>query len=129
MSRSTKLEEILLRAGVLDEEGLKRVDEVRQRDGGSVGRIASDLGLGDEEAICRAIAAGLGLESPALESLSPAPELIDCLPADLCRKRLVVPIGLQGRSVRLAMVDPLDYSVIQDVEFRCGKRVVTCVAS
>src|SRR5258708_6555083 len=42
---------------------------------------------------------------------------------------MVVPLSLQGKTLRLALADPMDYSTTQDVEFRTGKRVVAVVAS
>ena len=111
-----RLGKLLVGAGLLDQDGLAHVLEVQARDGGSLGRIAAELGLADEESVARAIAAGLTLPFSDLVT----GELPDAaglpLPPKFCQKRLIVPLGIKGRSVRLAMANPLDHATIQDVE-------------
>jgi type IV pilus assembly protein PilB len=49
------------------------------------------------------------------------------LPAAFCRQRKVTPLSNNDRVFRLAIVDPLDYFTIQDVEFRIRKQVACVV--
>jgi len=119
---------ILLGAGLVDSAGLARALEAQERDPGSLGRALASLGLAEEEAVSRAIAKGLNLESPGLEGAEVAKETAALLPAEFCRRRLAAPLGSEGKSLRLAMADPLDFSTIQDVEFRTGMRVIVVVA-
>ncbi len=123
-----KLGDLVMKAGLLDQVGLARVLESQARDGGSLGRIAADLGLADEQAISRAIAQGLGIPFADLSPAGPEHPALLSLPIEFCRKRLIVPLGIEGRSLRLAMANPLDHSIIQDVEFRSGKWVEGVVA-
>ncbi len=121
--------EILSQSGLVDEAGLAKALEIQARDGGSLGRIAAELGLASEEDVARAVAKGLGLEYVNLdETGQPAAEDL-CLPAAFCRQRKVLPLGARGGSVRLAMADPLDHATIQDVEFRTSTWVVAVVAA
>ncbi|MEE9219046.1 MAG: type II/IV secretion system protein [Acidobacteriota bacterium] len=125
----TAVADILVREGLLDAAGLKRVLEIQARDGGLLVRIAHDLGLAKEDSLSRAIAKALRLDyvTPETERLLAPPEL--CLPAEFCYKRRILPLEIQGRSLRLLMADPLDHSTIQDVEFRTDKWVVAAVAT
>jgi len=122
------LNEYLLRSGLLGPDGLARVVEIKSRDGGSLARIAADLGLAKEEAVSKAVAAALGLEHDELQGPPPIPAAGVALPPEFCRKRLVLPLGLKGNTLRLAMADPLDHSTVQDVEFRTSKWVAVVVA-
>ncbi|HEX9426510.1 MAG TPA: ATPase, T2SS/T4P/T4SS family [Candidatus Polarisedimenticolia bacterium] len=124
-----KLGDLVMKAGLLDEAGVARVLESQTRDGGSLGRIAADLGLADEQAIAKAIAAGLGLPYADLSSDGSEQPALLSLPVEFCRKRLIVPLGIDGRALRLAMANPLDQSSLQDVEFRSGKWVQCAVAT
>ncbi|MBI1951775.1 MAG: Flp pilus assembly complex ATPase component TadA [Acidobacteria bacterium] len=121
--------EILLQSGLVDEAGLAKAIEIQARDGGSLGRIVSELGLTSEEDAARAVARGLGLEYIHLDETGPPAAGDQQLPAAFCRQRKVLPLGAQGRSLRLAMSDPLDHATIQDVEFRTSKWIVAVVAS
>jgi type II secretory ATPase GspE/PulE/Tfp pilus assembly ATPase PilB-like protein/CheY-like chemotaxis protein len=51
------------------------------------------------------------------------------LPIAVCRKRGVAPLGFDGAVLRVAIVNPMDFSVLQDVEFRTGKKVVAVVVT
>jgi len=121
--------DILLKAGLLDEQGLARVLEIQDRDGGTPGKIVARLGLADEGAVARAIAQGLGLPFDALDSDPESVEPTDVLPPEFCWKRMVVPLGSDARSLRLAMANPLDQSTLQDVEFRSDRWVRAVVST
>jgi type IV pilus assembly protein PilB len=121
--------ELLIRSGVIDSSGLNRAQEIHSKTGVSLGKALADLGLASEDAVATAIAQGLQLECLSAELPEIAAEIGVLLPANFCRKHLVVPLSLKGNSLRLAMADPLDYSAIQDVMFRTSKQVVPVVAT
>jgi type IV pilus assembly protein PilB len=57
------------------------------------------------------------------------PEVRQLVPAKLARSRSVFPLAADGRCIELAMVDPLDFHTIQDVEFATGRHVTPLVAT
>jgi type IV pilus assembly protein PilB len=87
------------------------------------------LGLADEPVMVAAIAKSMRLDTLPPELPEVPAEVAALLPSDFCRKRTVVPLSLQGKILRLAVADPMDYPTIQDAEFRSGKRVLAVVAS
>ncbi|HEV8335784.1 MAG TPA: ATPase, T2SS/T4P/T4SS family [Candidatus Polarisedimenticolia bacterium] len=127
--KEPRVNECILNSGLLDADGLARVLEIKARDGGSLARIAANLGLAEEESVSRAIATGLGLEYKDLTEASSQPPSEVTLPAEFCVKRLVVPLGLKDGTLQVAMADPLDHSTIQDVEFRTSKWVAVVMAT
>jgi type IV pilus assembly protein PilB len=129
MVKETGIGDLLVREGIIDATGLSRARETQEKSGISLTKALATLGLADEQNMVTAIA-----RSTRLEALDPKlPEVLAdvaaLLPADFCRKRAVVPLSLQGKILRLAVGDPLDYSTIQDAEFRSGKRILAVVAS
>lgn len=46
--------------------------------------------------------------------------LLTLLPQAVCTRHLVVPTRLQGKRLRLAMVDPMDSTLIDELGFMCG---------
>jgi type IV pilus assembly protein PilB len=129
MAKETAIGDLLVREGIIDPSGLSRARETQEKFGISLGKALATLGLADEQAIVVAIAKILRLESLDTDLLEVAAEVAGLLPSDFCRKRVVAPLSLQGNALRLALADPIDYSTIQDVEFRTGKRVVAVVSS
>jgi len=127
--RSSALGDLLVRAGLIDPSGLSRAMEDQSKGNVSLGRALANLGLADENAVSAAIAQGLRIECLNAELPEIAPELEALLPMKFCQRHSVVPLSIQGNSLRLGMADPLDYPTIQDAMFRTNKEVVPVVAS
>jgi len=125
----TAIGDLLVRSGIIDATGLARARESQQKNGVSLSKALTTLGLADEQGIVGAIAQMMRLEAldPVLPGI-PA-EIAALLPSDFCRKRTVAPLSLQGKILRLVIADPTDYSTIQDAEFRSGRRILAVVAS
>src|SRR6266436_8029602 len=128
MSNDVIIGELLVRAGLIDSSALAQAREVQKKDGTSLAKALEMLRLADGEAVSAAIAESIHVELLRGDTPEVLPEVVALLPGDFCRKRLIVPLSVEGNSLRLALVDPMDYSTIQDVEFRTGKRVVAVVS-
>src|ERR1700676_1455496 len=129
VNKTGVISDLLLRVGLINSSGLERALEVQSKTGGSLGKILADLGLVDESVASAAIAKELRLEYVGADIPEVLTETEGLLPIEFCRKRLVAPLSLENNSLRLAMVNPLYYSTIQDVMFRTNKEVVAVVAS
>src|SRR3984893_8221722 len=129
MEKESAIGNVLVRAGFIDSAGLARARETQEKEGVSLARALVMLRLADEQGLTAAIAKGLKLEDLCAELPEVPAEVAALLPGDFCRVRTVVPLSAQGKVLRVAVEDPLDYSTTQDIEFRTGKRVVAVVAS
>jgi type IV pilus assembly protein PilB len=127
--KQTAIGDLLVRSGIIDAAGLARAREAQEKDGISLSKALATLALADEHGMAAAIAQSMGLEALGPELPEVSVEVVALLPAEFCRKRAVVPLSLQGKILRLLLVDPMDYSAIQDAEFRSGKRVQAVVAT
>src|SRR2546421_541333 len=127
--KETGIGDLLVRSGVVDAAGLARARKAQEKSGLPLSTTLATLGLADEQGVITAIATSMRLEALGPELPDVEAEVAALLPADFCRKRTVAPLRLQGKILRLALADPMDYSTIQDAEFRSGKRVLAVVAS
>ena len=123
MSSYGFLGDLLLRNGVVDAAGLTRAMETQAADKATLGRALNNLGLADESVVAFTIAAALHLEYLDGEPPAVAADVAALLPAESCRKRRIVPLTLDGNTLRLAVSDPMDDSVLQDARFRTGKKI------
>jgi len=121
--------DLLIRAGVVDAAGLALGLEAQSRQATTLGRALAGLGLAEESAVAAAIASALHLEYLDGEPPEVVEAVAALLPVAFCRKRGAAPIGFDGSVLRVAVTDPMDYSVLQDVEFRTGKKTVAVVVT
>ena len=121
--------DLLLRSGVVDADGLTRAIEAQAGQSATLGRVLADLGLADEATVARQIATAMRLEYMDGDTGPADSETSGLLPADFCRKRRIAPLGVEANRIRLAVADPMDYSVLQDVEFRTGRKAVAVIAT
>jgi type IV pilus assembly protein PilB len=120
--------QLLIRAGVIDAAGLARALDARPNPD-TLGHTLAALGLADESVVSATIASALHLEYLEGELPEIDNDIVALVPADFCRKRRVVPLGYQGNFLRLAVTDPMDESVVQDVRFLTGKKTVAVVVT
>jgi type IV pilus assembly protein PilB len=125
--RSSGIGEILVRTGLIDSVSLSRAQQAEQTEDSLIQVIIS-LGLANEEQIVAAVARHLRLDALDEDLPEIAVDVAALIPADFCRKKGIVPLALQGKTLRVALSDPTDYSTLQDIEFRTGKRIVATVA-
>jgi len=126
--RPKVLGELLLETGAISEEQLEKALRRQAGTGKRLGAILVESGATDEEAVARCLSLQLSLpyEAPPLSPQEPA--LRTLLP-ELARRGRVLPLSTTSRSLRLAMADPLDLGILDDVQFQCGRRVDPVVAS
>jgi type IV pilus assembly protein PilB len=121
--------DILVRAGLIDSMALSRGRQAQEKQGVSLSKALVDLGLAKEKEMVAAIARTMRLEELSPELPEVPSEVAAFLPPDFCRKRAVVPLSIQGNILRLVIADPMDFSTIQDAEFRSGKQILAVVGS
>lgn len=115
-----KLGEMLLEAGVIDEAQLRSALADQRRWGRSLGRTLVELRLIAEEVLVRVLAQQLGLPSIDLDRdvLDIPSNVLALVPPDVARSSRVLPFGLSGRFLDVAMADPQNLGVIDELRIR-----------
>jgi type IV pilus assembly protein PilB len=121
--------DLLIRAGLVDADGLARGLAAQAKPPSTLGRALAGLGLAEESAVAAAIASTLHLDYLGGEPPEPGEGLAALLPLAFCQKRGAAPLGFDGAVLRVAVTNPMDYSVLQDVQFRTGKKAVAIVVT
>ena len=65
----------------------------------------------------------------ALPEFRVDPMMAELVPKSFCERQLVVPLKLEGRRLTLAVADPLDNGLIDDVRFTSGLEIRAVMAS
>ncbi len=113
---------VLVEEGALRPAGLERLLAIQRETGERLGEAAIRVGLVPEETIARALSKQLGLPLEA-GPLNPHPAAVRLVRGAFARQRRVVPLRLRGRTLRVAMEDPLDLATVDDLQFQSGHRV------
>ena len=116
----------LVRSGILAPESATRA--LAAAHDGDVGSAALRLGLAPEASLARALADLHGC--PAVDfskSVVPTGNL-EVVAAGFCRKRRVLPVSVSRTEIVLAMADPDDYALADEVRFVTGRSVLRYAA-
>jgi type IV pilus assembly protein PilB len=124
--------DLLIRKGLIDAVGLLRAVEAQAANPATLGRALARLGLADESVVAVETASALHLAFLEYDDNQPPQidaKVVAMLPAEFCKKRGVLPLALEGSGLKVAVIDPLDDSALQDVKFRTGKKITAVVVT
>ena len=111
-----RLGEILIEQRAISAEGLRSGLEACRRHGGRLGTWLVRLGLLNEGKLLDALTRQTGCPPATTLQLTTAPsEIRSLIPAAFARRNLVVPFARQGRSIDVAMANPNDLLLVDEV--------------
>src|SRR5262249_38175976 len=113
-----KLGEILIQAGVLDEMKLRAALGEQQRWGGPLGKILIDMKFISEDALVQALSHQLNFPAVRLENREISSRAIELVPVEICEQHQLVPLGIDGKFLDVAMADPTNLSIIDELRIK-----------
>lgn len=125
----SNLGELLLREKVLTPEQLKSALEMQRERSIPLQTAIVSLGLVSEEDMAQALSRQLGYPYIDLDQFEVYPDVVNLIPVDIAKKYLIMPIHRIRSFLTLAMVDPTDLEVIEDIRFRTGLSIQPVIAS
>jgi DNA-binding response OmpR family regulator len=87
-----------------------------------------DSGMVGEIDALRALSEQHGVPGMDLNQVAVVLEHLDVVPRELAETHLILPVLMKGDRIFLAMADPLDKRVVDEIEFVTGKKVYPYVA-
>ena len=115
-----QLADILLETGQITRAQLLAAGDEQVRGGRSLGRALVESKVITESQLVAALAAQIGLPFADLNERTIDPSAVALLPAALCRRHLVLPIGHEKGRLLLAMADPANVFALDDVRSLTG---------
>ena len=126
---SSNLGELLLREKLITPEQLKSALELQKKNGFSLNAALVNLGYISEEEIAKALSRQLGYPYIDLNQFDVYPDVIKLIPVEIAKKYMIMPIHRIRSFLTLAMVDPTDLDVIEDIRFRTGLSIQPVISS
>ncbi|HUU03331.1 MAG TPA: hypothetical protein VM425_17995 [Myxococcota bacterium] len=126
---SIRLGDLLLRNKLINEHQLKEGLHAQTIFGGKLGTNLVELGYVNEHDLAKLLSAQLGIPCIAAGDLDNIDkDVLNLVPVKLVQKHMVLPLEVEGRTLRLAMSDPTHFPSIDEICFATGLTVDPRVA-
>jgi type IV pilus assembly protein PilB len=125
----SNLGELLLREKVITPDQLKSALEVQKEKNVPLQTAVVSMGLVTEEDMAQALSRQLGYPYIDLDQFEVYPDVVNLIPVEIVKKYMIMPIHRIRSFLTLAMVDPTDLEVIEDIRFRTGLSIQPVIAS
>ena len=109
------LGEMLIEAGLIGDEDLEQALTEQKRSGERIGEILMKIGVLSEEDLIRTLSEQLGIPAVPLNAMKISPSVVKAVPARLVNLYKIVPLELNGNTLRVAMNDPLDVHTLDEL--------------
>ena len=126
---ASNLGELLIQEKLLDNNQLKNAEDYHRKNDVGIGTAIISLGYLSEEEMAQALSRQLGYPYINLDQFEVYPDVINLIPIEIAKKYLIMPIHRIRSFLTLAMVDPTDLDIIEDVRFRTGLSIQPVIAS
>ncbi|MCX5757242.1 MAG: ATPase, T2SS/T4P/T4SS family, partial [Candidatus Hydrogenedentes bacterium] len=127
--REKRLGDILIEQGVISPLELDEASQRQRLTGEMMGRVLVSMGLCEEQDIVEALGIQMGMERVDLPKLKVRDEILRRIPPDVARFYNVVPIREQNGVLVVAMADPLNLHVLDDIHQLLGCEVKGAISN
>jgi hypothetical protein len=124
-----RLGELLLKENMVSPQQLLDALNHAKMSGGKLSSAIVKLGFVKDEEITKALSRQLGVPWITLDHLDVDPAIIEIVPAGTARKFQVLPLSRSDRTLTIAMADPTNVFVIDELRSTTGCHVEPVVAS
>ncbi len=129
MTSRKRLGDILVEAGFLSQDQIQEALEDQKRSGEKLGDILIRLGMITPEAIADALSMHFGYPRVDLARQYIPPEVVNLVPDELLEKHSILPLSVENKFLTVAMTDPLDIVVIDDLQRATGMPILPVIAT
>ena len=119
-----RLGERLLGMRLINDGQLRQALDVQVRSSRMLGAVLLELGIVDEDRLTAVLGEHLGVEVADLRRQTVDPEAASLVPADFARKHVVLPMRRENGELAVAMADPSDLHLINDLRLITGLSIV-----
>jgi type IV pilus assembly protein PilB len=126
--KDKQLAEFFVEQRVLEPSQAEDVLSEVELNGKTVAQAMIDGGFIDEHGFYQTIANGLGTDFVDLTERDIPPAILHLIPSGLARLHGALPVEMSGTTLRVALIDPFDLQVAEDLRFALGKDIQVVVS-
>lgn len=125
-----KIGQVMVDMGFIDDEQLDLlVDEQHQHPGQMIGRVALDMGLLNEDQLVQALAEQLLLQTMVVNEIKIPKEVLATVTEPMAQMYRIIPVEQDGDTLSVAMCDPQNLSVQDELRTFLGCNIKVVVTS
>ncbi|TWT73435.1 Type II/IV secretion system protein [Posidoniimonas polymericola] len=125
-----RLGQILVDMGFITDEQLELVvDEQKQHPGQPIGRVAMDMGLVTEDQLVQALAEQMSLQTVSAHEVTIEKDVLAMVTEPMAQMYRIIPINFENDTLTVAMCDPQNLSVQDELRTFLGCQIRVLVAS
>jgi type IV pilus assembly protein PilB len=123
-----KLGAMLVESGLVTQQQIDDALRQQQTGGGRLGEVLVKAGVVAEDDLVNALAGQMHLAVVDLRSIAPSPAAVGLLPRDFIVRHRLLPLRLDDSGgLVIAMTNPLDVVVIDEIRLRTKRRVMPAI--
>ena len=122
------LGQVLKDRGVIKESQVQAALGEQRRHGGLLGQCLVTMGACAESDVAMALAVQAGLEAVDLSQVAPESEALEAVDGSAAHAYGVLPLRVEAGTLVVALADPMNSAVIEDLAFTTGFQVRAVVA-
>lgn len=123
-----RLGDLLVEAGLITEAQLQEALQ-QKAPGQKLGDALLERGYITEQQLIEVLEFQLGIPHVSLYRYPIDPKLTNLVPKEFAKRNMVMPLKAEGDRLLVAMADPMDFFVIDDLRLSTGFHIETAIAS
>jgi len=112
-----RLGQHLISEGLITREQLSQALAEQRQSKHRLGYVLVKLGLVQEIEITKLLARQSRMPAVDLSRFEVDPRLLKLIPSDMATKYVILPLKREGRTLTIAMADPADHALLEDLKF------------
>jgi type IV pilus assembly protein PilB len=112
-----RLGDLLLKEGLINKDQLAKALAEQKASGTRLGYNLVKMGFVQETEITKMLARQYRMPAVDLARFEVDPKIVKMIPADVALKHMVLPLKREGRTLTVAMADPTNLAVLDDLKF------------
>ena len=116
-SASERIGDLLYREGVITADQLAKALQEQKQSGTRIGYNLVKMGFVAEVELTKVLAKQHKMPAVDLSQFDPDPKLVKMVPMEMAQKHIVMPLQREGRTLTIAIADPSNLGVLEDLKF------------
>jgi type IV pilus assembly protein PilB len=123
LQRRKTVTEIVLERKLLTEAQVKQADEAARKDGKAFQQAIVDLNLAGKPQLLKCLSEEWRVKAVDLNQMDVDKEVARIIPEAVARRHHAIPFAKEESKLFVAMADPLDFFVSEDIQLRTGLEI------